>query len=93
MKNIEDIAVKLRKTPNENNWKVFAAELKKSDVIYYKIVFGKGKLGNTQDLKKSYVVLYGKKKEKLAEVPIFMGTGKKIEGATIYLKGLSILNY
>ncbi len=89
---MEDITVKLKKNPDENNWKAFSARLKKSNIVYYKTVFGKGKLSNTQDLKKSYIVLYDKRKEKIAEVPIFMGAGKKIEGATIYLKGLSILN-
>ncbi len=92
MKDIEEIAEKLKKDPNEENWKVLSSALKKGNVFHYRIFFGKGKLNNTQDLKKSYIELYDKKEAKLARIPIFVSKGKKIEGATIYLKGLSILN-
>ena len=92
MVDIVDIANKLRKDPSEKNWKSLAAVLKRGDVAYYRTFFGKGKLSSTQDLRKSHVKLYDKKKKEVAEIPIFVGKGRGIEGATIYLKGLSILN-
>ncbi len=92
MVGIEDISKRLNSDPSENNWKSFSAALKKSKIVYYRVFFGKGKLSKTQDLRNSCVELYDKKKEIVAKVPIFMNKGKEIGGATIYLKGLQILN-
>lgn len=92
MVGIANIADELREDPSEKNWKRLSSALKKSRVSYYKVFFGKGKLSKTQDLRKSYVELYDKKKEMVAQIPIFMSRGREISGATIYLKGLMILN-
>lgn len=92
MEAIIQIADNLRKNPNEKNWQKLSENLKKSGIIYYVVFFGEGKLSKTQDLRKSYVKLYNKHKKVVTEIPIFMTEGKKIRGATVYLKGLQILN-
>lgn len=89
---ITEITNELNKNPSEKNWKRLNSALRKGKVEYYRVFFEKGKLKNTQDLRNSYVKLYDKKKNEMAQVPIFMKNGKEIGGATIYLKGLSILN-
>ncbi len=90
--NLQSICDELWDSPEEKNWKGLASSLKKSGIAYYKPVFGKGKLKNTQDLKKSYVELYDRKAKPVAKIPIFMKKGKEPRGATIYLKGLLINN-
>ncbi len=93
MKNaIQDVSDKLWENPEEKNWKLLSNSLKKAGITYYKTVYGKGKLKNTQDLKKSYVELYDKKVKFITKVPLFMKNGKELRGATIYLKGLQINN-
>ncbi len=91
-KDIIGIAEDLRKDPSERNWKRFGSALKKSEVVYYKIFFGRGKLNKTQDLRKSYAELYDKRRKAITQIPVFMREGKKIDGATIFLVGLLILN-
>lgn len=90
--NIEEIGSELWKDPSEKNWEKLSKALKKDGVGYYKPVFGKGKLKNTQDLKNSYVELYGKDGTFITKIPIFKNDGKNLRGATIYLKGLQIKN-
>lgn len=92
VKKIIEIADNLRKNPSKENWKEFGSALKKSEVVYYKVFFGKGKLNKTQDLRKSYAELYDEKRKPVTQIPIFQKNGRKIEGATIFLVGLLILN-
>ena len=93
MKNGEiiKIADALQKEPNETNWERFAKALKKSGIKYYRIVYVS--LKNAEDLTKSYAELFDAKGKLVTKVPIFKrSNGKKIEGATIYLKGLLNIN-
>jgi hypothetical protein len=93
MKNgIQEISDELWENPEEKNWKLLSASLKKSGIAYYRTVYNKGKLKNTQDLKKSYAELYDSKAKLVTKVPLFMKKGKEMRGATIYLKGLQINN-
>lgn len=83
----------LRKDPSERNWKALASALKASSAKYYRVIYeNEGKLDKVQDLKKSYAELYDSKYKKLAKVPICIERGKRVSGATIYLKGLSVIN-
>ncbi len=87
---IVDIAGKIWKDQSRKNWEAFAKAVGKSPVEYYKIVFAnEGKLNKMQDLTKSYAELYDAKHKIVAKVPIFMKTGKRIDGATTYLIGLT----
>jgi len=93
MKNNEIIKIAdlLKKEPNEANWEKFAKAIKKSGVKYYRIVYVS--LKNAEDLTKSYAELFDAKGKLVTKVPIFKrGNGKKVEGATIYLKGLLNIN-
>jgi len=93
MKNDEiiKIADALQKEPNETNWERFAKALKKSGIKYYRIVYVS--LKNAEDLTKSYAALFDAKGKLVTKVPIFKrSNGKKVEGATIYLKGLLNIN-
>ncbi len=93
MSNIEKLTEALRRTPNDKNWKSFSKNLKKSGIEYYKIIFAnEGKLNRMQDITKSIVELYDSKYRLITTVPLFIKTGKKVDGATSYLIGLSVLN-
>ncbi len=92
MTEITIIAEALNGDPSEKNWKRLSSSLSGAGVAYYKVFFEKGKLKNTEDLRNSYATLYDRKKKLVAKIPVFKKSGKGIEGATIYLKGLSILN-
>jgi len=87
---IVGLAGKLWREQSKKNWEVFAKALDKSPVEHYKIVFAnEGKLNRMQDLTKSYAELYDAKHKVVTKVPIFMKNGKKIDGATIFLVGLT----
>ncbi len=88
MKKIVD---ELNKNPIEENWEKFAKALPKSGLKYYRVVYQKSSLKNAEDLRKSYAELYDKNGKLVYKVPIFKKS-KKIEGATIYLKGLLNIN-
>jgi len=93
MKNNEIIKIAdlLQKEPNEANWGKFAKALKKSGIKYYRIVYVT--LKNAEDLTKSYAELFDVKGKLVTKIPIFKKSdGKKVEGATIYLKGLFNIN-
>lgn len=93
MEGISEAAELLFEEESEANWKKFAAALKRSDARYYKVVFEKGKLDNEEDLRSSYAELYDEREGLITKVPIFKKLDKnRIEGATIYLKGLVVLN-
>jgi len=93
MKNdkIIKMADALQKEPNEANWEKFAKALNKSGIKYYRIVYVS--LKNAEDLTKSYAELFDAKGKLVTKVPIFKrDDGRKVEGATIYLKGLLNIN-
>ncbi len=92
VKKISEMADTLWKEPSRANWKKFDAVLKKSGIKYYSVKFEDGKLNKKSDLLRSYVELFDSKEKFVAKVPVFEREGKKIEGATINLIGLSILN-
>lgn len=89
---IVEAAVALQKGPSRENWKRLAEELEGGKVKYYSISFGGSKLSGKDDLTKAEARLYDSKKRKVAAIPIFVKSGRKVEGALIYLRGLSILN-
>ncbi len=90
---IGSIAEKLMASPSNENWEAFSKALKKSGIKYYKIIFAnEGRLNKMQDLTKSVAQLYDSKYRAVARVPVFRKEGRKIRGATIYLKGLQVLN-
>ena len=79
--------------PQAKNWERFSKSLKGSGVKYYKVVFeSENKLRKLDDLRDSYVALYDSKSKQVYKVPLIKKDGKKLRGATIYLKGLLNLN-
>ncbi len=89
--NIKDAIDALWKNPVKKNWEAFSALLKKSKIFYYDVIYG-NTVDKTDDLKKAYVELYTESKKEVGKVPVYMQEGKKIAGATIYLKGLHNIN-
>ncbi|MCW6160295.1 MAG: hypothetical protein LVQ95_04385 [Candidatus Micrarchaeales archaeon] len=90
---ILDIAEALWRDESDRNWKEFVKALPESGIKYYRVVFLKGeKLKKAQDLTKSYAELYDAKEKLVTKIPIFEKKGKKIEGATYYMKGLLTIN-
>ena len=85
---ITKISESLWKNPSASNWESLAKSLPKSGVKYYRVVYQKGKLANTEDLRDSYVELFDAKERLVSKVPVFRKEGKGVRGATIYLKGL-----
>ncbi len=73
--------------PDKKHWESFGAYLKKSKAKYYKVFYPK-KLKKLADLKSAYVVIYDSKYIPMFRIPITMKNNSKLEGATIYLKGL-----
>ncbi|MGI0141462.1 MAG: hypothetical protein ACREBF_02310 [Candidatus Micrarchaeales archaeon] len=91
--NIKQIAQMLWKNQGEANWEALAKSLKKGNVKYYKVFFEKkSKLNKIEDLRKSYAELYDSKYKTVSKIPIFKKGKQGMEGATIYLKGLSVNN-
>lgn len=86
---IMKIVEMLNNDPSEKNWELFEKELPKSGIKYYRVVYTS--LKNKDDLRRSYAELFDAKGKLVGRVPIFK-KGKKIEGATIYLKGLLNIN-
>ena len=83
----------LWKDPEPKNWDKFTSVLKKSKIRYYKVVFkNKNALKKLDDLKDSYVELYGADYKLSYKAPLIKKDGKKIRGATIYLMGLLNMN-
>ncbi len=89
---LKEIAERLWEEPSEKNWKSFSGILKRSGAKYYNVVFAKGKLAKKDDLREAYAELYDGKEKKIAKVPVFMEKGRKVEGTTIFLKGLLNIN-
>ncbi len=92
MSNFEELSESLWKKPTKENWEVMKKYLVKSTAKYYKVKFEKGKINKEQDLTKSYAEIFDSKEKILGKIPIFMKDGKGVQGATIYLVGLQILN-
>ncbi|HUC38906.1 MAG TPA: hypothetical protein VL944_02130 [Candidatus Acidoferrum sp.] len=81
------MATELSEHPDKKHWESFAAYLKKSKAKYYKVFFPK-KLKKLKDLKSAYAVIYDSRYVPMFSIPIIMKTAGKVQGATIYLKGL-----
>ncbi len=81
----------LWKKPSEDNWKQFSNKLK-GNATYYRVVFEHGKIKKNEDITKSFVEIRNSERKILCKVPLFVREGKNLRGATIYLKGLQILN-
>ncbi|MDE1873983.1 MAG: hypothetical protein KGI04_02585 [Candidatus Micrarchaeota archaeon] len=89
MKKIVDA---LWKSPSRQNWTLFVKALPKSGLRYYKVVFQKGKIKRVTDLVEDYAQLYDAKQKPILRIPIYEKDGKKITGATYYMKGLLTIN-
>ncbi|MGC8495678.1 MAG: hypothetical protein ACP5MX_00505 [Candidatus Micrarchaeia archaeon] len=87
---IEAMAETLWKDPSVENWEKFALVLRNSKAKYYKVFYES--LRNSEDLTKSFARIYDSKMKPVAKVPIIIKKGKKVEGATIFLKGLNNAN-
>ena len=89
---INKIADTLWKSPSRENWAAFVKALPNSGLKYYKVVFQKGKIKRVQDLVEDYAQLYDAKQKPAVRIPIYGKDGKKITGATYYMKGLLTIN-
>ena len=87
---LEVIAANLWADPSEKNWEKLYSSINSGKVKYYKIVYKT--LKNSQDLTKSFALLYDSRMRQVAKIPIIKRKGNAIEGATIYLKGLRNAN-
>ncbi|MDE1768100.1 MAG: hypothetical protein KGH64_00425 [Candidatus Micrarchaeota archaeon] len=92
MAGIKDIMGALNKEQSKANWEKFGKAVKSSGLKYYHIEFDKSKVNELEDLRKAHADLYDSKEKLVYKIPIIMENGKKIRGATIYLKGLLNLN-
>lgn len=89
---LQSIGNTLWNLPNEANWEKFSRTLRKSKAKYYKVFYGKGKLGKADDLKSSsYIGIYDRSSKLIVRIPVYKLEGRKIRGATIYIKGLAYL--
>ena len=93
MKNKKDSGIEeLKKKPDRRSWERFYANLKKSRIKQYRVIYKSGKLKNRQDLYASFVELFDASGKLIAVVPLFEKNGRKVRGATKYLVGLSNIN-
>jgi hypothetical protein len=83
-----DLIKQLQESPTEENWKRARPRILKEGKYYFTF-YPKGIRGSLS-LKGAYVVIYDKRMKSLYNVPIVRRAGKGVEGATWYLKGLSI---
>ncbi len=81
------VVERLGARPDEKHWEVFRKYLLRSRAKYYKVFFPR-KLKNKQDMKEAYAVIYDAKYLPMFRIPITMTVGGKMQGATIYFKGL-----
>lgn len=80
-------AADLEANPDKKHWGLLSAYLKKSKAKYYKVFYPK-KLKKLDDLKSAYAVIYDSKYIPMFRIPVTMKVDGKLQGATIYLKGL-----
>jgi hypothetical protein len=92
MPGIETAVVALKSKPTRANWERFSKALKTSDIRYYSIKFDRSRVNSREDLRKAHAELYGASERLAYDIPIVIEEGRKIRGATIYLKGLLNLN-
>jgi len=83
-----DLIAQLQENPTEENWKKARPRILKEGKYYFTF-YPKGIQGSLS-LKGAYVVIYDRKMKSLYNVPIVRRAGKGVEGATWFLKGLSI---
>lgn len=88
--NKNDIEIEeLNNNPSSENWKKMQNIIKKQKIKYYKI-FYPDELKGKNNLTKSYAILYDSYFKVMFKVPIIIINKKRIEGATIFLKDLSL---
>ena len=83
-----DIIAELKANPTEENWKKASAKILKEGKYYY--AFYPNGIQGSMSLKGAYAVIYDGRMRSLYNVPVIKRAGKRIEGATAYLKGLEI---
>ena len=88
---LTDASDALWKSPSKVNWEKFS-KLLKGRAVYYRVIFEHGKIKKNEDITKSFVEIWDSKRNVVCKVPLFLKDGRNIVGATIYLKGLQILN-
>ncbi len=86
-KGIDSAVANLNANPTKENWEAFRKLLLKSGAKYYKVFYPK-KLESKKELEYAYAVIYNSRYRQMFRVPVFMRSGKSIEGATIYFKEL-----
>lgn len=79
----------LNENPNNENWAKFSAELKNSKAKHYKIFYPDALKGK-DNLTKAYAVLYDSQFKVLFKIPVISINNKSVNGATIYLKELTL---
>ncbi len=92
MAGISEEAATLSSKPTRANWERFARSLRESKAAFYSIRYSGGKISSKEDLRDAYAQIYDSKEKPIARVPVVIEDGKRIKGATIYLKGLLNLN-
>jgi hypothetical protein len=83
-----DIIAELKANPSEENWKKASAKILKEGKYYY--AFYPNGIQGSMSLKGAYAVIYDGRMRSLYNIPVTKRVGKRIEGATVYLKGLEI---
>jgi hypothetical protein len=86
---LQSVVDALWKSPSDKEWTTFEKGLEKSAAKYYKVFFPDGLKGKGA-LTSSYAMVYDSKYRPLCKVPVVTKNGKKLEGATIYLKNLEL---
>lgn len=92
MAGMKDVVETLKDEQSKANWEKFGKALKTSGLKYYLVRFDKARVNKLEDLRKAYAELYDSEQRLAYKIPITMNNGKKIRGATIYLKGMLNLN-
>jgi hypothetical protein len=83
-----DVIAGLKANPSEENWKKARVKILKEGKYYY--AFYPNGIKGSMSLKGAYAVIYDGRMKSLYNIPVIKTVGKRIEGATIYLKGLEI---
>ena len=86
---IKEIVENLNENPTEANWEALSKVMKKGGAKYYRIFYPSGS-GGKSGRAQTYAVLYDAKYRSMFRVPIYDRSGKKLGGATEYLKELAL---
>ncbi|MCL4383328.1 MAG: hypothetical protein M1168_02365 [Candidatus Marsarchaeota archaeon] len=88
-KNINNDIEELNKNPTIENWDKLQNIIKIKKIKYYKIIYP-DELKGKNNLIKAYAILYDSYFKAVFKVPVISNNRGKIEGATIFLKGLTL---